>query len=78
MLDNNQIARVLRMRDLPVKTGLGRSTIYLLIHQGKFPGGFILTPGGRARGWFEHEVDAFLNQLAHFSGAQQHSKGVQK
>ena len=70
-MDNtNYRNRVLRMRDLPEKTGLGRSTIYLLINQGKVPAGFILIPGGRARGWLEHEVDAFLTQLAYIGGAQ--------
>jgi len=57
-------SRVLRMRDLPQKTGLGRSTIYLLIQQGKFPSGFLLTPGGRIRGWLEREIDDFLSRLA--------------
>jgi prophage regulatory protein len=77
MLENNKIAKVLRMRDLPAKTGLGRSTIYLLIQQGKFPSGFILTRDGRARGWLEHEVDDFLTQLAHFGTTQRHSTGGQ-
>lgn len=68
MDSKNHCSRVLRMRDLPDKTGLGRSTLYLLIQQGHFPAGFLLTPYGRARGWFEEDVDGFLTGRAAASG----------
>lgn len=49
--------RVLRMKDLPFKTGFQPSTIYELIAKGRFPAPFKLTPGGRAAGWFETTID---------------------
>lgn len=64
MDSKNHCSRVLRMRDLPDKTGLGRSTLYLLMQRGIFPAGFLLTPYGRARGWFEADVDRFLCERA--------------
>ncbi len=53
-------ARVLRMHGVCGKVGLGRSSIYELIAQGQFPRPFRLTPGGRAVGWFEADLDAWL------------------
>ena len=52
--------RVLRMKDLPPKTRLGTSTIYELIANGKFPAPFKIVPGGRASGWLESTIDAWL------------------
>lgn len=71
-MDKNH-KHVLRMRDLPAKTGLGRSTLYQLIKRGFFPTGFALTPCGRARGWFVEDVDGFLAGRA--SGSEKLSKG---
>ena len=55
-----QGVRVLRMQSVCEKVGLGRSSIYELIAQGQFPRPFRLTPGGRAVGWFEADLDAWL------------------
>ena len=52
--------RILRMRDLPHKTGFRPSTLYALIADGKFPRPFKLTPGGRAAGWNEAVIDAWI------------------
>ena len=52
--------RTLRMKDLPSKVGFQPSTIYGLIAQGKFPKPFKLAPGGRAAGWQETEIDAWI------------------
>lgn len=52
--------RVLRMKDLPQKIGLRPSTIYELIADGRFPISFKLVPGGRASGWLESTIDAWL------------------
>ena len=51
---------VLRMKDLPKKIGFQPSTIYELIAKGKFPAPFKLVPGGRAAGWLESTIDAWL------------------
>jgi len=52
--------RVIRMRDLPQKVGYQPSTLYELIADGKFPAPFKLVPGGRASGWLESTIDAWL------------------
>ncbi|WP_044036896.1 helix-turn-helix transcriptional regulator [Octadecabacter arcticus] len=52
--------RTLRMKDLPSKVGFQPSTIYGLVAQGKFPKPYKLAPGGRAAGWQETEIDAWI------------------
>lgn len=52
--------RILRMRDLPLRVGYQPPTIYNLIAQGKFPAPHKLRPGGRASGWFEADIEAWL------------------
>jgi prophage regulatory protein len=56
--------RTLRMKDLPAKVGFQPSTIYGLIAQGKFPKPYKLTPGGRAAGWQESTIDAWIKSVA--------------
>ena len=56
----NKTIRTLRMRDLPSKVGYQPSTIYGLIAQGKFPKPANLTPGGRAAGWLETDIDNWI------------------
>jgi len=50
------------MKDLPSKVGFQPSTIYGLIAQGKLPKPFKLAPGGRAPGWDEVVIDAWICQ----------------
>jgi prophage regulatory protein len=47
-------------RSLPQKTGFQPSTLYGLIAEGKFPKPFKLAPGGRAAGWDEALIDAWI------------------
>lgn len=47
-----------RLRTVMQRSGLSRSSIYLRIAQGKFPRPVSL--GGRAVGWIEAEVDAWI------------------
>lgn len=49
---------VLRLCDVKKRTGLSRSTIYLRINTGGFPHPISL--GGRAVGWLESEIEAWL------------------
>ena len=56
--------RIVRMKDLPSKIGFQPSTIYGLIAEGKFPAPHKLVPGGRAAGWFEGTIDAWLKSVA--------------
>ena len=49
---------MLRLPTVKARTGLSRSTIYLRISRGTFPASVSL--GGRAVGWIEAEVQAWL------------------
>jgi len=61
----NKLSRnLIRMGRLTVKCAAGKSTIHAWIAAGDFPNGFRLNPGGRARFWFEDEIDAYLEQKA--------------
>jgi predicted DNA-binding transcriptional regulator AlpA len=52
--------RVLRMRDLVQRLQLSQSRLYALIAEDKFLRPFKLIPDGRAVGWLERDVDAWL------------------
>lgn len=52
------VLTVLRRKQVETRTGLSRSTIYARIAEGKFPRPIDL--GGRAVGWIEAEIDAWL------------------
>jgi prophage regulatory protein len=56
--------RVIRMRDLADKVGLRPSTIYELVAKGRFPRPFKIVQNGRAAGWLESEIDAWLDSRA--------------
>jgi len=51
---------ILRLPMVKRRTGLSRSTIYLRIAQNTFPKQVSL--GGRAIGWIESEIEAWLSQ----------------
>lgn len=53
--------RVLRMKGITKKIGLSESLIHDLVARGIFPKPFPLVPGGRAVGWIEEDVDAYIN-----------------
>jgi prophage regulatory protein len=50
--------RFLRLSDVKERTGLSRSTIYLNISKGTFPGHISL--GARCVGWLESEIDEWM------------------
>lgn len=52
------VTKILRLPAVKTVTGLSRSTIYLRVSEGSFPAPVSL--GGRAVGWIEAEVDAWL------------------
>ncbi len=54
--------RVLRLPQVIQKSGLGRDTIYRGGREGWFPKAVKLTE--RASGWFEDEIDQFLEERA--------------
>lgn len=54
----HQALTVLRRKQVEIRTGLSRSTIYARIAEGTFPPPIDL--GARAVGWLESEIDAWL------------------
>lgn len=51
---------ILRLPAVKARTGLSRSTIYLRMSKNEFPAPISL--GGRAVGWLENDVDAWLTE----------------
>lgn len=51
---------ILRLPEVKKRTGLSRSTIYLLVAKGQFPKPISL--GDRAVGWLDEEVDAWIDK----------------
>ena len=56
--------KILRMKDLPSRVGFAKSTIYELIKKNKFPKPFKIIPNGRASGWFENDIENWINNRA--------------
>ena len=50
--------QVIRLKEVQVRTGLGRSTLYKLLSEGSFPQS--ITLGARAVGWLSSEVDGWI------------------
>lgn len=50
--------KLIRIKDVMSRTGLGRSTIYKYVHLGLFPKPIRL--GTRAVAWVESEVEAWI------------------
>ena len=57
--------RILRMRELRERLGLSASHLYALMAAGRFPKPFPIIPGGRATGWLESTIDAYLTDCAY-------------
>jgi prophage regulatory protein len=54
--------RILRVSAIVAKVGLSRTTIWRLVKAGEFPQPIELAT--RARGWFDHEIDNYLEARA--------------
>ena len=52
--------RLLRMVDVKSRVGLGKSKIYALVAQGRFPKPYKLSP--KAARWSEREIAAWIEQ----------------
>jgi len=59
-MEANMVTSILRLPDVKSRTGLSRSTIYLLIKQGSFPKPILLAD--RAVGWIETEVFNWIDE----------------
>ena len=53
--------RLLRLAQVKELTGLGKSMIYRMVAEGRFPKQF--KPGGSASRWSEAEVQAWLDKV---------------
>jgi prophage regulatory protein len=51
---------ILRRKQVELRTGLSRSTIYLRVREGSFPRPINL--GGRAVGWVNTDIDQWVEQ----------------
>jgi prophage regulatory protein len=58
MVQQQNSTAILRRKAVEQRTGLSRSTLYLMVKQGAFPAPISL--GAKAVGWVESEVEAFL------------------
>lgn len=54
------IMRVIKLKDVLSKTGLGKTTLYALLKQSQFPKPVSL--GLRAVGWLESEIEAWIQE----------------
>ena len=54
------ITKILRLPQVKNQTGLSRSSIYLRMSKDEFPKSISL--GGRAVGWFESDIQHWLEQ----------------
>lgn len=54
------IVRILKLKEVLNRTGLGKTTMYMLINSGDFPQQISL--GLRAVGWIEGEVDNWIQE----------------
>lgn len=52
--------RVIRHSQVREKLQISKSKLFLMIAEGSFPRPFRLTPDGRAVGWLESDVDAYI------------------
>lgn len=56
--------RILRKADVEAKVGLCERELRDLEREGVFPKRFPISPGGRAVGWLESEVDDYITERA--------------
>ena len=60
--------RILRHAKVREKLDVSDATLFDITAQGLFPKPFQIIPGGRAVGWLEHEVDAWILERKELSG----------
>ncbi len=57
---NTTPLRILRHADVQKKLSVSRAKLSLMIAAGQFPKPFTIIPGGRAVGWLESDIDAWI------------------
>ena len=60
METTNHPKRILRFNQVQELIPFSRSYIYNLISQDRFPSPVKLIEGGRGAGWWEHEINAYV------------------
>ena len=60
LTSDQKVGRVIRLKEVMHRTGLGRSTIYRWMGEGKFPKTVKL--GGHSVAWIEQEIDRWLKE----------------
>ena len=60
-----RVTRLIRLKEVQHRVGLGRSTIYRWMAEGKFPKPVQL--GGYAVAWAQEDIDLWINQHAQSS-----------
>lgn len=60
--------RVLKLKDVLSKTGLGKTSLYKLVSLSEFPKPISL--GLRSVGWLESEVEAWIQEKIHVRDQQ--------
>lgn len=59
-MSTEDFPKILRLPRVKELTGLGRSTLYQMTTEGRFPRQVRLDPAGRTVGWVESEVVGWL------------------
>ncbi len=54
--------RIIRPREVIARLGVSRAKFADMIAKGIFPRPFVIIPGGRAVGWLEGDVDAWISR----------------
>lgn len=57
-IEDRRVARLIRLKEVQHRVGLGRSTIYRWMAEGKLPKP--ITLGGNSVAWIEEDVDAWI------------------
>lgn len=53
-------ARIVRPNEARGRLGVSRAKFADMVAKGQFPKPFVIVPGGRAVGWLEGDVDAWI------------------
>jgi prophage regulatory protein len=59
-LDQPKHARIIRLPEMIQRVGFGKTKIYDLIKKGQFPGQAKMLIGSRTAGWYEDEIDVYV------------------
>lgn len=58
--NTGEYVRIIRHEQVCEKLKLSSAKLFDMVAKGQFPKPFTIVPGGRAVGWLEYEVDAWI------------------